>query len=226
MQTHWAKKRTGGYVTQERKNVVSLDRSANAQQGLPHSKHADMTIDQLLPQDVELARLGQIREGDVARSSLAKPELEARTSYLVSKGYGVRQGDGIGFKPDAWAKLRDADIARALERQLGVSGRNISQGLSEGVVIGSITTSVGKQTVIDRGVGIAIAPASNGNELAIGHVIGGVSWSAKSKQKAVRCCNEIWQNRCQLMPANCIPLVSIRYWEDFSGTHRSANPLL
>jgi hypothetical protein len=172
MRTHWAEKRTGGYVTQERRNVVPLDRVAQAQQGRPRLKQEDMNIDRLLPQDVELARLGQARGGDGARSSLAKPELEARTLYLVSKGYGVRQGDGIGFKPEAWAKLRDVDVAQALERQLGISGRNISQGLSEGVVIGSITTSLGKHTVIDRGVGIAVAPVSSGQVLSIGHVIG------------------------------------------------------
>jgi hypothetical protein len=172
MRTHWAEKRTGGYVTQERKNVVALDRVTTAQQGQPHSKRVDMTVDRLLPQDVELARLGQVLEGDTARSSLAKPEFEARAAYLVSKGYGVPQSNGIGFKPDAWAKLRDADIARALERQLGISGRNISHGLSDGVVIGSITTSLGKQTVIDRGVGVAIVPVSRGQELSIGHVIG------------------------------------------------------
>lgn len=131
-----------------------------------------MTIDRLLPQDVELARLGQVRDGDTACSSLSKPELESRTSYLVSKGYGVRQGDGIGFKPDAWAKLRDAEFTRALERELGISGRNISHGVSDGAVIGSITTSLGKQTVIDRGVGVAIVPVSRGQDLSIGHIIG------------------------------------------------------
>jgi predicted transcriptional regulator len=172
MRTHWAEKRTGGYVTQERKNVVSLDRVAEAQLGRARPEQADMAVDRLLPQDVELARLGQVREGDTARSGLAKAEFEARTSYLVSKGYGVRQGDGIGFKPYAWAKLRDAEVTRALERELGISGRNISHGLSDGVVIGSITTSLGKQTVIDRGVGVAIVPVSRGQELSIGHVIG------------------------------------------------------
>jgi predicted transcriptional regulator len=172
IRTHWVEKRARGNVTQERKNVTSLDRGVEAQQGRPHSKQSDMTIDRLLPQDVELARSGQVRGSETARSSLSKRDLEARTLYLVSKGYGVRQGNGIGFKPDAWAKLRDADIARALERQLGISGRNISQGLSEGVVIGKITTSLGKQTVIDRGVGISVAPVFNGQELSIGHVIG------------------------------------------------------
>jgi hypothetical protein len=172
MRTHWAEKRAGGYVIQERKNVVSLDRDAEAQLGRARLEQADMAVDRLLPQDVELARLGQVRNGDRVGSSLAKPELETRAAYLVSKGYGVRQSDGIGFKPEAWAKLRHADVARALERQLGISGRNISYGLSEGVVVGSVTTTLGKQTVIDRGVGIAIAPAQSGHELSIGHVIG------------------------------------------------------
>ena len=99
-------------------------------------------------------------------------DLKARAEFLISKGYGVRQGEGIGFKPEAWARLRDADTAHALEKELGISGRPFSHGLSEGVVIGSITTSLGKQTVIDRGVGIAIAPVSSGQELSIGHVIG------------------------------------------------------
>jgi tRNA1(Val) A37 N6-methylase TrmN6 len=40
------------------------------------------------------------------------------------------------------------------------------------VLIGSITTSLGKQTVIDRGVGIAIAPVASAQKLSIGHVIG------------------------------------------------------
>jgi hypothetical protein len=116
--------------------------------------------------------LGQLRGGKDLGGLRGDPDLGARAEFLVSRGYGVRQGEGIGFKPEAWAKLRDADVSHALEKELGISGRAISQGLSEGVVIGSITTALGKQTVIDRGVAIAIAPVSSGQELAIGHVIG------------------------------------------------------
>ena len=158
----------------QRENVVSLDRVVEAQRSRQVPKQADMTLDRLLPQDVKLARLGQARSGDNARDHIATPELQARSTYLVSRGYGIRQGDGIGFKPEAWAKLRDADVAQALERQLGISGCNISHGLSEGVVIGSIKTTLGRQPVIDRSAGVAIAPASSGQELSIGHVIGAV----------------------------------------------------
>lgn len=131
-----------------------------------------MTAHRLLPQDVELARLGQSGGGRQRDGGQRNPNLEARAEFLVSKGFGVRQGEGIGFKPEAWAKFRDADAAHALEQELGISCRALSYGLSEGVVIGSITTSLGKQTVIDRGVGIAIAPVSSGQELSIGQVIG------------------------------------------------------
>ncbi|MCE2889493.1 MAG: hypothetical protein LW848_00100, partial [Hyphomonadaceae bacterium] len=143
-----------------------------AQRDQTNSKRDALNLDRLTPQDVELARLGQLRGDKDAGGLRGDPDLEARAEFLVRKGYGVRQGKGIGFKPEAWTKLRDADVSYALETELGISGRVISQGLSEGVVIGSITTSLGKQNVIDRGVGIAIAPVSSGQELSIGHVIG------------------------------------------------------
>ena len=172
MRTHWAEKRAGREVGKQRQKVVAFDRAFEVKQRPPTGKQVDMTVDRLLPQDVELARLGQARSGDNASDHIATPELQARATYLVSKGYGVSQSGGIGFKPEAWAKLRDADIARALERQHGISGRNISHGLSEGVIIGHITTTLGRQIVIDRGVGIAIAPIASSQELSIGHVIG------------------------------------------------------
>lgn len=168
MRSHWEEKRTGRPSTKARPMEVSID----GRQGKSEAKRDDMTAHRLLPQDVELARLGQSDVGGQGDGSQRDPNLEARAEFLVSKGYGVRQAEGIGFKPEAWAKLRDADAAYALEKELGISGRAVSHGSSEGVVIGSITTSLGKQTVIDRGVGIAIAPVSNGQELSIGHVIG------------------------------------------------------
>ena len=168
MRSHWEEKRSGGHLEKARSTDVSI----GGRQRRTDAIRNDMTAHRLLPQDVALARLGQSGGGSQGDSGQRDPNLEARADFLVSKGYGVRQGDGIGFKPEAWAKLRDADAAYTLEKELGISGRAFSHGLSEGVVIGSITTSLGKQTVIDRGVGIAIAPVSSGQELSIGHVIG------------------------------------------------------
>jgi hypothetical protein len=173
MRTHWAEKRTQGRDAPRQSARTENDRHVDAKVNAPTSKRHDVVVDRLTPLDVELARLGQLQGHSLnAASTFARKDLEARAAHLVKAGYAQRQGHGVGFKPDAWARLRDADIALALQRQLGISGRNISQGLSEGVVIGSITTSLGKQTVIDRGVGIAIAPVSSGQELSIGHVIG------------------------------------------------------
>ncbi|MFY7760056.1 MAG: hypothetical protein ACOVRA_05520, partial [Aquidulcibacter sp.] len=164
MRSHWEEKRVGAALTSQKDQA--------AQQGQTNFKRGALNLDRLTPHDVELARLGQLRGDKDAGGLRGDPDLGARAEFLISKGYGICQGEGIGFKPDAWAKLRDADVAHALEKELGIPGRAISQGLSEGVVIGTITTSLGQQTVIDRGVGIAIAPVSSGQELAMGHVIG------------------------------------------------------
>jgi hypothetical protein len=164
MRSHWEEKRVGVALKSQKDQAAQL--------GQTNSKWDALSVDRLTPHDVELARLGQLRGDKDAGGLRGNPDLRARAEFLVSKGYGVRQGGGIGFKPEAWSKLRDADFSHALEKELGISGRAVSHGLSEGVVIGSITTSLGKQTVIDRGVGIAIAPASSGQELSVGHVIG------------------------------------------------------
>jgi hypothetical protein len=172
MRTHWAEQRAGGEVSKRWPVIVQQKTAVIARPDQQSRKHEDMTADRLLPHDVELARLGQSRGSDTSTNKLSRSDLDTRTAYLISKGYGMRQGAGIGFKPEAWSKLRDNDTAQALESQLGISGRPISHGQSEGVVIGHITTALGRQNVIDRGVGIAIASASSGQELSIGHIIG------------------------------------------------------
>jgi hypothetical protein len=172
MRTHWAEQRAGGEVSKRRPAIVQHETAVIARPDQQSRKYEEMSADRLLPHDVELARLGQSRSNDTSISNLSRSELEGRTAYLVSKGYGVRQGAGIGFKPEAWTRLRDNDTAQALENQLGISGKPISHGQSEGVVIGHITTTLGRQNVINRGVGIAVAPTVNGQEIALGHVTG------------------------------------------------------
>jgi hypothetical protein len=172
MRTHWAEQRAGSEVSRRSPAIVQQQTSVSARPDQQSHKHEDMTADRLLPHDLELARLGQSRGNDRSLNKLSRSDLDARTAYLVSKGCGVRQGAGFGFKPEAWSKLRDNDTAQALESQLGISGRPISHGQSEGIVIGHIATTLGRQNVIDRGVGVAIAPAGNSQEMALGHIIG------------------------------------------------------
>jgi hypothetical protein len=173
MRTHWAEKRIQGREPQRQATLKGNIRHVEAKVTAPASRRPDVAVDRLTPLDVELARLGQLQGHSLnATSTFTRKDLEARAGYLVKADYAQRQGNGVGFKPDAWAKLRDMDAATALETQLGISGRSLSHGHSDGVVIGHVTTALGKQTVIDRGVGIAIAPAVSGHELSIGHVIG------------------------------------------------------
>ena len=99
------------------------------------------------------------------------PTAPNRISPHLAHRHAVRQSDSIGYKSDGWTKPRDTNAAHALEHQLDISGRNISLGHSEGVIVGHIITALSKQTVIDRSVGVAIAPATSGQELSLGYVI-------------------------------------------------------
>jgi type IV secretory pathway VirD2 relaxase len=173
MRTHWAEKRAQGRET-SRQAVQQNDERHMQENVVSRARpSSDISADRLMPIDVELARLGRLQGHSInATSTFARRDIEARAVHLVMSGFAQHQGHGLGFKPDAWATLRDKDASMAFERQLSISGRSLSHGLSEGVVVGQITTALGKQTVIDRGVGVVIAPTVSGQALSIGHVIG------------------------------------------------------
>lgn len=151
-------------------DAVPVTRRENAS-ALP-----DPATPHLTSLDVELQRRGQLaRDASPAAPREADYEhaLESRAGWLVSRGDAVRQSHGLGYRPEAWARLRDAEIRQALRDQLGIRQvGHLSQGRTSGVVVGEITTSLGRQAVIDRGVGHAIAPLAAGQELAVGQVIG------------------------------------------------------
>jgi hypothetical protein len=85
----------------------------------------------------------------------------------------VRQASGVGFKPQGWAALRNAEIAHVMQHELGIKSQGtLTYGRSEGVVIGAVTTSLGRHAIIDRGTGHAAMPLQAGQDAAIGHVIG------------------------------------------------------
>jgi hypothetical protein len=173
MRTHWAEKRTQGRNVPRQAARHNSKRHVQADMASRAPTSHDTSVDRFAPLDVELAWLGQLQSHSMnATSNLLRKGRESRAFYPVKTGYAQRLGHGVGFNPDGRAKLRDKDASCALETHLGISGRSLSYGHSEGVVIGQITIALGKQTVIDRGVGIALAPAVRGQELSMGHVNG------------------------------------------------------
>jgi hypothetical protein len=136
----------------------------------------DIAAERLTPLDVELARRGQMAAGKTPPMRLAEDveqALEARAQWLARTGKAVRQGAGVGFKPQGWAALRNAEIAHAMQHELGIKSQGtLTYGRSEGVVIGAVTTSLGRHAIIDRGTGHAAMPLQAGQDAAIGHAIG------------------------------------------------------
>jgi hypothetical protein len=136
----------------------------------------DATTERLTPLDVELKQRGQMDAGRTLPRRLpdaVEQNLEARAEWLVSTSKAVRQRAGVGFKPDAWTALRNAEIRLAMEGDLGVRGRGpLTYGKSDGVVIGTVNTSLGRHAIIDHGAGHAAMPLQGGQDVVLGQVIG------------------------------------------------------
>ena len=187
IRSHWAAKRleamTGlsggklGRVVREREAPVEA--AIDTPSSSPKTSQAiafDPTIDRLTPLDVELMRRGQL-SSNVASSTHMGAEVEAvlkaRADHLVKSGQAIAQGQGLGFQPTAWAKLREAELKHVMARELGIRvPGHISYGRAEGFVEGHVTTSLGKHAVINRGVGYAAMAVQAGQELAVGQAIG------------------------------------------------------
>ena len=178
IRSHWAAERNKAFDRlprgAHRALLNATERSAHA--GAEVLARIDPTTPHLTGLDVELMKRGQLGRADAPASILdpaTEVALQQRADWLVSRGDVARQGQGLGYRPDAWARLRDAEITRALRDQLGIERPgHLSHGRTEGVVAGTITTSLGRQAVIDRGLGLTIAPLVAGQEVSVGQVIG------------------------------------------------------
>jgi hypothetical protein len=136
----------------------------------------DPTLDRLTPLDVELMLRGQLNASAANRSNMGaevEAVLKARADHLVKSGQATSQGQGLGFQPNAWANLREAELKHVMARDLGIKAvGQISYGQAEGFIEGHVTTSLGKHAIINRGVGYAAMAMQAGQELAVGQAIG------------------------------------------------------
>jgi type IV secretory pathway VirD2 relaxase len=101
--------------------------------------------------------------------------LEARGEILVREGLAVDRGAHVSIKPEGWNQLRQADLARAVSQQLGLSTDRLGQvhRCDEGKIVGHVSTALGQFTIADRGVGLVAFKSTPGLELSVGLELGG-----------------------------------------------------
>jgi hypothetical protein len=187
IRSHWAAKRleamtglSGTKVERETpRREVPVEAAVDTHPSTQKSSQAsafDPTIDRLTPLDVELMRRGQLSANAVSSTHMGaeiEAVLKARADHLVKSGQAIAQGQGLGFQPTAWAKLREAELKHVMGRDLGIKAAGqVSYGRAEGFVEGHVTTSLGKHVIINRGVGYAAMAVQAGQELAVGQTIG------------------------------------------------------
>ncbi len=187
IRSHWAAKRlealaglSGGKLKRVRsEREAPVEAAIDTPSSSPKTSQAiafDPTIDRLTPLDVELMRRGQLSANEASSTHMGREveaALQARADHLVKSSQAITQGQGLGFQPAAWAKLREAELRHVMGRDLGIKAHGqISYGLAEGFVEGHITTSLGKHAIINRGVGYAAIAVQAGQELAVGQAIG------------------------------------------------------
>ena len=101
--------------------------------------------------------------------------LEARGEILVREGLAIDHGAHVSIKPEGWSQLRQADLARAVSEQLGLSTNRLDQvhRCDEGKIVGHVSTALGQFTIADRGVGLVAFKSTPGLELSVGLELGG-----------------------------------------------------
>jgi hypothetical protein len=187
IRSHWAAKRlealaglSGARVEQSfkvaRPPAENIVQTATPNERATQAKAFDPTIERLTPLDVELMRRGQLMANAATTTHMGEEveaALKARARHLVMSGQAMTQGQGLGYQPNAWAKLREAELKHVMSRDLGIkTSSHLSYGQAEGFVEGHVNTSLGKHAIINRGTGYAAMSVQAGQELAIGQAIG------------------------------------------------------
>jgi hypothetical protein len=187
IRSHWAAKRLEALagLSEARTERVVLEREAPVEAAIdtrsssPKTCQAiafDPTIDRLTPLDVELMRRGQLSANAASSTHMGaevEAVLKARADHLLKSGQAITQGQGLGFQPTAWARLREAELKHVMARDLGIrTPAHVSYGHAEGFVEWHVTTSLGKHAIINRGVGYSAMALQAGQEMAVGQAIG------------------------------------------------------
>lgn len=134
----------------------------------------DPKTDRLIPADIVLASRGQ-GTGYLQRlDPRSEAHLAERARHLIATGQARSQEKGLAYSADTWSHLQRAELSGAVREQLGIAGREVAlqPSVSEGRVVGHVSTALGRFAVVDRGIALAAVREMPGQELALGQVLG------------------------------------------------------
>jgi hypothetical protein len=156
--------------TSPTRHVEPPDLEVNPYQSLIPARHLtalDITLE-------ERAQTIQKGERPTYYAKAVEEALEARGDILVKNGLAKDHSAHVSITPQGWNQLRQADLARAVQQQLGLSSDRLSQvhRCDEGRIVGHVSTALGQFTIADRGVGLVAFKTTPGLELSVGLELG------------------------------------------------------
>jgi hypothetical protein len=152
-----------------------LKRFARGRAGLIDLGRPEAQVDQnrLTPLDRELNFRRRELEADRMPGLFderTEKALGKRADFLVSEGYAARDGHGLAFSAAGYAKLKDRDVALAINEQLETTKPliGVARAQVSGAYIGSVSTASGVYAVLDRGAGLTAGRVAEAPGFSLG----------------------------------------------------------
>ena len=152
-----------------------LKRLARGRGGLIDLGRPEAQVDQnrLTPLDRELNFRRRELEADRMPGLFderTEKALEKRAGFLVSEGYAARDGQSVAFSAAGFAKLKERDVALAINEQLDTAKPliGVARAQVSGAYVGSVSTASGVYAVLDRGAGLNAGRVAEAPGFALG----------------------------------------------------------
>lgn len=96
--------------------------------------------------------------------------LEKRAGFVMAEGYATHDRHGLAFTAAGFAKLKERDVALAINEQLKTTKPliGVARAQVSGAYVGSVSTASGVYAVLDRGAGLTAGRVAEAPVFALG----------------------------------------------------------